>query len=164
MPDGVRKSCKLDKIDVKKLQEFIIEHADVSQIDAESRQALLTRQLNLHELVLMSLVCNEGLLIFKPTTNNNFEVMFTHLQEFMCTMPTNATQQECSENVTENTENVNAGNEGTQDIQNLVQELQLDNEWLQTLQSSEAKTEAKCDTDSDLELDILLGRCHNEIT
>jgi len=156
MPDGVRKEhagFALNNVDVKKLQDFILKHADVSQIDAKSMQALQTRQLDLHELVLITLHCNEGLLLFKPTTNNRFEVMFTHLQEFIVNKPEQAVDIKKTEG---------EQNEDTHDIENLVEELQLDNEWLNTLQSTSSKTDASCDMLSDLELDILLGRCKNE--
>ena len=158
MPDGVRRKehvgFVLNNIDVKKLQDFILKHADVAQIDAESMQALKTRQLDLHELVLITLHCNEGLLLFKPTTNNHFEVMFTHLQEFIKNKP--------EEPVDDITRTEGEKNQDTHDIENLVEELQLDNEWLNTLQSTSSKTDASCNMDSDLELDILLGRCKNE--
>ena len=72
---------QLAKVDARALQKLLIQNADMSQLNAETKLALETEQWNMLDLLGAAFIANEGVLLFKPTECKNFEVVFTHRDE-----------------------------------------------------------------------------------
>jgi len=102
----------------------------MSQLDKDVMIELNNRQLDLNELLGIAFVANEGLLLFKPTDSKNYEVLFTHSDEMnetsnddvMCHPPKKKSNLCRSSDI---------------DIQKLVQELELGQEWMDFAQEHE---------------------------
>ena len=125
---------QLNSINTEYLQKILIDNADMSQLDKDVMSELNRRQLDVNELLGIAFVANEGLLLFKPTNSKNYEVLFTHSDEMndttsndtMCYPPKKKSNLCRSSDI---------------DIQKLVQELELGQEWMDFAQEHDARDE-----------------------
>ena len=127
---------QLAKVDARALQTLLIQNADMSQLNAETKLALENEQLNMLDLLGAAFIANEGVLLFKPTECKNFEVVFTHRDE-VCGGVSKDDPDEPAKNKpvtadnTDKTDKTDKTNKTDIDIQALVQELDLGPEWME---------------------------------
>ena len=78
-------SC-VDKIDCLHLQEWLCAHADHDSLSASALAVLQNEKLNVHELLAIALLANEGLILFRPnkaersTPTTEYELIFKHVK------------------------------------------------------------------------------------
>ena len=121
---------QLAKVDARALQTLLIQNADMSQLNAETKLALETEQLNMLDLLGAAFIANEGVLLFKPTECKNFEVVFTHRDE-VCGGVSGVSTNDADEPATDKPATADKTNKTDIDIQALVQELDLGPEWME---------------------------------
>jgi len=142
----------LQDLDLPALQKVIASNVDCTQLDAQTHNALKSDQLNLDDLLRITFLANEGLLVFKPTTSNTFEVMFTHVSDFRRAQQENFSTQNTTEILQDDTID-------TTDFERLVQNFESDLQKIDLDDSCNAlnKKDAACVSEKS-EIDILLGR------
>jgi len=126
---------QLAKVDARALQKLLIQNADMSQLNAETKLALETEQWNMLDLLGAAFIANEGVLLFKPTECKNFEVVFTHRDE-VCG---GVSKDDPDADKTDKT------NKTDIDIQALVQELDLGPEWMELAKDNKPDKNDKTD-------------------
>lgn len=78
-------SC-VDKIDCMHLQEWLCAHADHDSLPGSALAVLQKEKLNVHELLAIALLANEGLILFRPnkvdnsTETTDYELIFKHVK------------------------------------------------------------------------------------
>ena len=133
---------QLAKVDARALQTLLIQNADMSQLNAETKLALETEQLNMLDLLGAAFIANEGVLLFKPTECKNFEVVFTHRDE-VCG---GVSKDDADEPAKEKPATAEKTNKTDIDIQALVQELDLGPEWMELAKDNRPENDNTDDT------------------
>lgn len=128
---------QLAKVDARALQKLLIQNADMSQLNAETKHALETEQWNMLDLLGAAFIANEGVLLFKPTECKNFEVVFTHRDE-VCGGVSKDDADEPAKNKPGTVDTTDKTNKTDIDIQALVQELDLGPEWMELAKENES--------------------------
>ena len=139
---------QLAKVDARALQTLLIQNADMSQLNAETKLALETEQWNMLDLLGAAFIANEGILLFKPTECKNFEVVFTHRDE-VCGGASRDDADEPSKAkpaTADKTDTTDKTNKTDIDIQALVQELDLGPEWMELAKDNKPENENTDDT------------------
>ena len=137
---------QLAKVDARALQKLLIQNADMSQLNAETKLALETEQWNMLDLLGAAFIANEGVLLFKPTECKNFEVVFTHRDE-VCGGVTQANAKAADNTETDKVTSGKADkiDKTDIDIQALVQELDLGPEWMELAKDNKPDKNDKTD-------------------
>ena len=138
---------QLAKVDARALQKLLIQNADMSQLNAETKLALETEQWNMLDLLGAAFIANEGVLLFKPTECKNFEVVFTHRDE-VCGGVSKDDPDEPAKNkpgTADKTDETDKTNKTDIDIQALVQELDLGPEWMELAKENKSDKNDKTD-------------------
>ena len=136
---------QLAKVDARALQTLLIQNADMSQLNAETKLALETEQWNMLDLLGAAFIANEGILLFKPTECKNFEVVFTHRDE-VCGGASRDDPDEPSKANPETADTTQKTNKTDIDIQALVQELDLGPEWMELAKDNKPENDNTDDT------------------
>lgn len=136
---------QLAKVDARALQTLLIQNADMSQLNAETKLALETEQWNMLDLLGAAFIANEGILLFKPTECKNFEVVFTHRDE-VCGGASRDDPDEPSKAKPETADTTEKTNKTDIDIQALVQELDLGPEWMELAKDNKPENDNTDDT------------------
>ena len=139
---------QLAKVDARALQTLLIQNADMSQLNAETKLALETEQWNMLDLLGAAFIDNEGILLFKPTECKNFEVVFTHRDE-VCGGASRDDPDEPSKAkpaTADKTDTTEKTNKTDIDIQALVQELDLGPEWMELAKDNKPENDNTDDT------------------
>ena len=139
---------QLAKVDARALQTLLIQNADMSQLNAETKLALETEQWNILDLLGAAFIANEGILLFKPTECKNFEVCFTHCDE-VCGGASRDDPDEPSKAkpaTADKTDTTEKTNKTDIDIQALVQELDLGPEWMELAKDNKPENDNTDDT------------------
>ena len=142
---------QLAKVDARALQTLLIQNADMSQLNAETKLALETEQLNMLDLLGAAFIANEGILLFKPTECKNFEVVFTHRDEVcgdVSGVSTNDADEPAKDKpaTADKTDETDKTNKTDIDIQALVQELDLGPEWMELAKDNRPENDNTDDT------------------
>ena len=135
---------QLAKVDARALQKLLIQNADMSQLNAETKLALETEQWNMLDLLGAAFIANEGVLLFKPTECKNFEVVFTHRDE-VCGGVSKDDADEPESATADKTDKTDKTNKTDIDIQALVQELDLGPEWMELAKENKPDKNDKTD-------------------
>ena len=136
---------QLAKVDARALQTLLIQNADMSQLNAETKLALETEQLNMLDLLGAAFIANEGILLFKPTECKNFEVVFTHRDE-VCGGVSGVSTNDADEPAKDKPATAEKTNKTDIDIQALVQELDLGPEWMELAKDNKPENDNTDDT------------------
>ena len=139
---------QLAKVDARALQKLLIQNADTSQLNAETKLALETEQWNMLDLLGAAFIANEGVLLFKPTECKNFEVVFTHRDEVCGGGVSEDDPDEPAKNkpgTADKTDETDKTNKTDIDIQALVQELDLGPEWMELAKENKPDENDKTD-------------------